>query len=111
MIDLKGSKEMNTKRVPLTREEKLWNIFGMIVLAVVISFLLMGSEKPAIHAVCYIGGAIALGLFILDFKYGRIPKRVGEEDNKIFSYNSLSDPLDPGNFDVPGSAYKSPFDD
>ena len=99
---------MNTeKRVPLTRAEKLWNIFGMIVLAVVISFLLMGSEKPAIHAACYIGGAIALGLFILDFKYGRIPKRAGEEDEdkSIIRGDSL-DPYDPLSI-----AYKSPFDD
>lgn len=102
---------MNTKRVPLTREEKIWNIFGIIVIAVVIGCLLNGSDRAVIHVACYIGGTIALVLFILDFKYGRVPKRVGEEDDKIFSFNSLSDPLDPGNFGVPGSAYKSPFDD
>ncbi len=100
-------REMDNKRVPLTKAEKLWNIFGMIVLAVVISCLLMGSDKPAIHAACYIGGAIALGLFILDFKYGRIPKRAGEEDEdkSIIRGDSL-DPYDPLSI-----AYKSPFDD
>ena len=102
---------MNTKRVPLTREEKIWNIIGMIVIAVVIICLLMGSEKPAIHAACYIGGAIALVLFILDFKYGRVPKRAGEEDEDKKDPFDSCNPFSIYSMGAPGSTYNSSFDD
>ena len=98
---------MNTKRVPLTREEKIWNIFGIIVIAVVIGCLLNGSDRAVIHVACYIGGAIALILFILDFRYGRVPKRAEEEDDPFDSSN----PLSIYSMGTPGSAFKGPFDD
>ena len=99
---------MNTeKRVPLTRVEKFWDIFGLVVILVVLALLVSGIESRAGDVMCYIGGAIALALTVLDFKYGRIPKRAGEEDEdkSIIRGDSL-DPYDPLSI-----AYKSPFDD
>jgi hypothetical protein len=102
-------RKMNTeKRVPLTRVEKFWDIFGLVVILVVLALLVSGIESRAGDVMCYIGGAIALALTVHDFKHGRVPDKDGEKSRSVFdnvSFDSL-DPYDP--FSI---AYKSPFDD
>ena len=104
---------MNTeKRVPLTRAEKFWDIFGLVVILVVLALLVRGIESRAGDVMCYIGGAIAFALTVHDFKHGRIPDKNGEKSRSVFD-NRFDINRNPGCSLIPGNDYywKSAFDD
>lgn len=104
---------MNTeKRVPLTRVEKFWDIFGLVVILVVLALLVSGIESRAGDVMCYIGGAIALALTVHDFKHGKVPDKDGEKSRSVFDNRfdvnrSIGHSLTPGN----DYCWKSSFDD
>lgn len=95
--------------VPLTKEQKVWNIIGLIVIGLVICIFLVGNEDPTVHKICYGAGVLVFGLFMHDWKYGRVPKtkeEIGREGDE------WSDPVWSSTYEgLPGNVYTNSSDD